>query len=152
MHRGKCFGVRYLCVWGWGNAQIHACICIHYTWLYTGYTSILKQNTSYFLEYRDQEWGKLYSMLAPSLPFRYLQEKVVGKGATLFSELFHFTLDPYLIMLSDKQGGIKYHFLSLWYDSIWDWTQFSRAIGEHSNHYANVRLCFNGIDISVNWI
>ena len=21
-----------------------------------------------------------------------------------------------------KQGGIKYHFLSLWYDSTWDWT------------------------------
>ena len=36
-------------------------------------------------------------------------------------------------MLSVKQGGIKYHFLSLWYDSTWDWTQVSRAIGEHSN-------------------
>ena len=24
--------------------------------------------------------------------------------------LLHFTLDPYLIMLSDKQGCIKYHF------------------------------------------
>ena len=34
-------------------------------------------------------------------------------------------------MLSVKQGGIKYHFLSLWYDSIWDRTQVSRAIGEH---------------------
>ena len=33
-------------------------------------------------------------------------------------------------MLSVKQGGIKYHFLSLWYDSTWDWTQVSRAIGE----------------------
>ena len=27
----------------------------------------------------------------------------------------------FLIMLSVKQGGIKYHFLSLWYDSTWDW-------------------------------
>ena len=26
-------------------------------------------------------------------------------------------------MLSVKQGGIKYHFLSLWYDSTWDWTR-----------------------------
>ena len=26
-------------------------------------------------------------------------------------------------MLSVKQGGIKNHFLSLWYDSTWDWTQ-----------------------------
>ena len=33
-------------------------------------------------------------------------------------------------MLSAKQGGIKYHFLSLWYDLTWDWTQVSRAIGE----------------------
>ena len=43
-------------------------------------------------------------------------------------------------MLSVKQGGIKNHFLSLWYDSTWDWTQVSRAIGEHFNHYANVVL------------
>ena len=35
-------------------------------------------------------------------------------------------------MLSVKQGGIKYHFLSLWYDSTWDWTLVSQAIGEHS--------------------
>ena len=35
-------------------------------------------------------------------------------------------------MLSVKQGGIKYHFLSLWYDSTWDWTPASRAIGERS--------------------
>ena len=33
-------------------------------------------------------------------------------------------------MLSVKQGGIKYHFLSLWYDSTGDLTHVSRAIGE----------------------
>ena len=43
-------------------------------------------------------------------------------------------------MLSVKQRGIKYHFLSLWYDSTWDRTQVSQAIGEHSNHYANVQF------------
>ena len=59
--------------------------------------------------------------------------------ATLFPELLHFTLDPYLIILSVKQGGIKYHFLSLWYDSIWDWTQVFWAIDKYSNHYANVQ-------------
>ena len=37
-------------------------------------------------------------------------------------------------MLSAKQGGIKYYFLSLWYDSTWDWTPVSRMIGEHSNN------------------
>ena len=31
-------------------------------------------------------------------------------------------------MLSIKQGSIKYHFLSLWYDSNWDWTRVSQTI------------------------
>ena len=42
------------------------------------------------------------------------------EGATLFPGLLHFTLDTYLIMLSVKQGGIKYHSLRLWYDVTWD--------------------------------
>ena len=29
------------------------------------------------------------------------------------------------------------HFLSLWYDSTWDWTQVSRTISEHSTHSTN---------------
>ena len=45
-------------------------------------------------------------------------------------------------MVSVKQGGIKYHFLSLWYDSSWDWTQVSRAIGKQSNHHANEHSLF----------
>ena len=36
----------------------------------------------------------------------------------LFPWIAPLYLDPYLIMLSVKQGSIKYHFLSLWYDSI----------------------------------
>ena len=40
-------------------------------------------------------------------------------GCYSFSGLLHLTLDPYLIMLSVKQGSIKYYFLSLWYDSAW---------------------------------
>ena len=35
-------------------------------------------------------------------------------------------------MLSVKQGSIKYYFLSFWYDSTWDWTQVSQAIGVSS--------------------
>ena len=41
-------------------------------------------------------------------------------------------------MLSVKQRDIKYRFLSFKYDTTWDWTQVSRAIGEHSNHHVNV--------------
>ena len=38
------------------------------------------------------------------------------------------------ININIMQGGIKCHFLSLWYDLTWDWTQVSQAISEHSNH------------------
>ena len=37
-------------------------------------------------------------------------------------------------MLSAKQGGVKYYFLNLWYDSTSDWTPVSRIIDEHANH------------------
>ena len=55
----------------------------------------------------------------------------VGEGATPFPGLLHFTLDPYLIMLSVKQGSIKYHFLkslvALWVvcsPMVWEtWVQ-----------------------------
>ena len=40
-------------------------------------------------------------------------------------------------MLSVKQDDIKYHFLSLWYDSTWDWTPISRSIGEYSTYLTN---------------
>ena len=43
-------------------------------------------------------------------------------------------------MPSVKQGDIKYHFLSLWYDTTWDWTPVSRTTGEHSTHYAKEDL------------
>ena len=33
-----------------------------------------------------------------------------------FRGLLHFTLGTYFIMMSVKQGDIKYHFLSLWYE------------------------------------
>ena len=39
---------------------------------------------------------------------------------TPFPGLLHFTLDPHLIVLSAKQGSIKYHFKSLCYDLTWD--------------------------------
>ena len=44
-------------------------------------------------------------------------------------------------MLSVTQGGIKYHFLSLWYYSTWDWTPVSQAIGEHFTHFVIFQYC-----------
>ena len=75
----------------------------------------------------------------PKAPFSIATTPRCRGGRYSFPGLLYFTLDPYLIMLSVKQGGIKFRFLSLWYDSTWDWTQVSRAIGEHSNRQANVR-------------
>ena len=46
-------------------------------------------------------------------------------------------------MLSVKQGGIKYHFLSLWYELTGDWTQVFLAIVKCSNYYASVQLDTN---------
>ena len=51
-----------------------------------------------------------YSMATRRLPFQWLLPRRVGEGATRPPGLLHFTLDPFLIMLSIKQGGIKYHF------------------------------------------
>ena len=47
----------------------------------------------------------------PKVPFRLLPHQGVGEGAIPFLGLLHFTLDPYLIMLSVKQGDNKYYFL-----------------------------------------
>ena len=60
--------------------------------------------------------------------------KTSGQGASPFPGLLHFTLDAFLIMLSVKQGAIKYHFLSLCYHSTWDWTPVSWTNGKHSTH------------------
>ena len=56
----------------------------------------------------------------PKAPFSIATTPRCRRGRYSFPGLLYFTLDPYLIMLSVKQGGIKYHFLSLWYDSTWD--------------------------------
>ena len=72
------------------------------------------------------------TFFVPKLPFQKLLHRCIGEGATPFPGLLHFTIETYLIMLSVKHGGIKYHFLSFSYDSIWDWTPVSRNTGEHS--------------------
>ena len=46
----------------------------------------------------------------PKTPFLIATTPMCRGGTTPFSGFLHFTLDPYLIMLSVKQGGIKYHF------------------------------------------
>ena len=76
----------------------------------------------------------------PKAPFSIATTLRCREGATPFPGLLHFTLDPYLILLSFKKGGVNYHFLSLWYDLTRDWTQVSRTISESSTDYANEQL------------
>ena len=76
---------------------------------------------------------------APKAPFSIASTPRYWRG--LYSIPWIAPLYPwYLIMLNVKQGGIKYHFLSLCYDSTWNWTPVSQTIGEHSTHYANKHI------------
>ena len=73
----------------------------------------------------------------PEVPFSIAITLLYKGGAYSFPRIASLTLDPYLIVLSVKQRGIKYHFLSLWYDLTWDWTTISRTIDKHTNYYGN---------------
>ena len=68
------------------------------------------------------------------LLFQLLQHRVGGEGAISFPGLLHTTLGLYLIMLSVKQSGINYRFLSLCYDSTKDWSPVSWTKGKRSTH------------------
>ena len=52
----------------------------------------------------------------------HIKDKVSNPGNGVapshypFPWIAHFSPDTYFIKLSVKQGGIKYYFLSLWYD------------------------------------
>ena len=76
----------------------------------------------------------------PKAPFSIATTSRCREGRYAFPGLTNFILDLYFIMLSVKQGGIKYHFLSLWYDSTWDWTQVCRTISEHETIPVKVKL------------
>ena len=92
----------------------------------------------YIYIYKSKSVAGDYSRAWPRwLLFLWLLHWGVGEGSTPFPEFLHFTLDPYFIVLTVKLGGIKYHFLSLRYDSTGDWTQVTRATGERTSHFAN---------------
>ena len=81
---------------------------------------------------RCSSYWKRSFLVALDYSHQLYLHRSVGEDATPFPGLLCFTLDPYFIMLSVKQGFIKYHFLSLWYDLICDWTPVSWTIGERT--------------------
>ena len=73
----------------------------------------------------------------PKSPFSIANRPTCIGGHDSFRSIAPLPFDSYLIMLNTKRGSIKYHLLSLWFNSTWDWTLISRNIGEHFTHYAN---------------
>ena len=55
-------------------------------------------------------------------------------------------------MASVKQGGIKDHFLSLWYESTWDWTSVFWTIDKHFNHQINGPVKYSSIKLFIIYI
>ena len=68
----------------------------------------------------------------PKAPFSIATTPMCSGGETLYPALFHFTLDPHLIMQSVKHQ-VPF-FFSLWYDSTCHLTQVSQTIGKHFIH------------------
>ena len=81
---------------------------------------------------------KLASVVEGDPKDPYSIDTSMGSRGGCYSLLQISPLYPWynLTMLSVKEGGIKYHFLILWYDSTLDWTPVSRIIVEHSTHKA----------------
>ena len=67
-------------------------------------------------------------------PFSIATSPMSTEGFLSFLWIAPLTHDTYLIVLSVKQGGIKYHFLRLWYDSTRDRIPVTCVIGEYSTY------------------
>ena len=84
------------------------------------------------MEIIDISW--LYSLKNTLLqseakaPFSTATTPTSTEGANPFPWLLHFILT----VLIAQQGSLKYHFLSVWFDSTKDWTPGFPTSGEHS--------------------
>ena len=108
----------------------------------------------------------------PKAPFSIVTTPRSRGECYSFPGLLHFTLDPYLIMLSVKQGGIKYHFFEslVWFDlglnpglpDHW-WTLYS--LGQYiwinkmsTNYFLYIKIkknkvfyCIQSVDLKSGW-
>ena len=66
----------------------------------------------------------------------------IRDGVNRFLGLLYFIIPTYLIMLSVKQRGIKYHVLNLWYESV------SKGIGDHALSLS-LSLFFLSLSLSI---
>ena len=86
------------------------------------YLIVCKQKTVFKQIYIYIYIYKLVAVIEDDLkaPFSVATTPSFREGHYSFPMIAPLTFDTHLILLSVKHGGIKYHFLSLWYDSTWD--------------------------------
>ena len=73
--------------------------------------------------------------------FNTFNIEVSGRVQLHFLDWSTLLLIRAFLILSVKQGSIKYDFLSLWYDSTRDFIPVSRSIGEYVTPSANGPIC-----------
>ena len=83
-------------------------------------------------------------------PFSLAIRPKCRRGGYSYLWIAPLSLDPYPMMLSVKQEDIKYQLLSLWNDSIWDWTPLSLDIGPHSTHYVGIYRYYS-VQLNQSW-
>ena len=104
--------------------KTHDIVCHDYDrWVYLYSTCLTNLNKFLYFIYIYIHMGLELSKLTvikddAKVLFSIATTPRCTESKTLFSGLLHFFLN--LIMLSVKQGSIKYHLLSLWCDSTWD--------------------------------
>ena len=86
----------------------------------------MKREPSGHLWLRSPSWPTIVKG-NPKVPFSIVTTLRCRRRNYSFPLIASLTLDLYLRMLSVKQGGIKYHFMCLWYDSTCGWTLVSQV-------------------------
>ena len=95
------------------------------------YTYVLSPILSTLYLYRKSKGGDLSQEWPEGSLFSSYYKRCRGGfySIPLIAPLYPWSL-PYNV----RQGSIKYHFLSLWYDLTWYWIPVSWTIGEHFTH------------------
>ena len=121
-------------------------LCYHPGWrlMKAGYRTFFhtlydEKNIYIYFNNSKSKVGDLSRRWSEGSLFDSYYTEVLGRALLLSLDCSTLPLIPtlYYWVLSNEASSNS--FFSLWYDSTWDWTQVSRAIGEHSKQHANVR-------------
>ena len=112
--------------------------------------TVIEQLVSWDISEHSTHWTTLYIYIYVCVCVSKVGDRSQGRlEGSLFSSyysevywraLFHFTLDFFLIMLSVKQGGIKYHFWVFRMTRPGKIPLVSWDIGENSTHWTTLYI------------